>query len=291
MPEKICKVEVCDGSAKRRGYCYAHYARERAGMEVNVPIARNLPRNGRTCSVPGCNLPPHARGMCDSHYSRDRRGVETESLIGEMVKPTRLCDIEGCERKHVSKGYCATHLNRAKEGRQVDAPIEVRRSRLGRDCIVDGCEGKIDYKDMCSNHAKRFVAGGDVNKPVRRWRIAVGEWGNWIMSRHGYILRYGPKPNPGEARPYQFQHRYVMEQHLGRELKKHENVHHVNGIRDDNRIENLELWSVMQPSGQRVADRIEWAKSLLEEYEFVVTRPESAGPLPERHPDSGKIQA
>lgn len=43
-------------------------------------------------------------------------------------------------------------------------------------------------------------------------------------------------------------------------------MHHINGVRDDNRIENLELWSSAHPFGQRVTDKVEWAVEMLKLY-------------------------
>jgi hypothetical protein len=57
-----------------------------------------------------------------------------------------------------------------------------------------------------------------------------------------------------------------MAMHLNRPMTSDESAHHINGDRLDNRIENLELWSRWQPSGQRVKDKVEWALDLLRRY-------------------------
>lgn len=83
----------------------------------------------------------------------------------------------------------------------------------------------------------------------------------------GYVYVYAPDSPSAYTSGQALEHRVVMEEMLGRALIEGENVHHKNGVKDDNRKANLELWITRQPKGQRVKDVVAFAKSILRDYE------------------------
>jgi hypothetical protein len=116
---------------------------------------------------------------------------------------------------------------------------------------------------LCSAHYKRSLVHGDPRADIPL-RIVNGEG----YVHHGYWI----VPVPPEQRwlvggdSSSSEHRLVMAEHLGRPLMPDESVHHRNGDRLDNRIENLELWSRWQPRGQRVEDKVRYAVEILSRY-------------------------
>jgi hypothetical protein len=108
--------------------------------------------------------------------------------------------------------------------------------------------------------------------PCRRKKVGPehGAWkGGLVRDKQGYIREYVPDHPRANMRRYVKQHHLVMERRLGRYLLPGESVHHRNGNRTDNRIENLELWAVAQPAGQRATDLLTWAHEVIARYEGV----------------------
>jgi HNH endonuclease len=83
----------------------------------------------------------------------------------------------------------------------------------------------------------------------------------------GYVNNNGYKVIRNGEGKWILEHRYVMEQTLGRTLCPDERVHHKDGNRVNNASQNLELWLHSQPSGQRVEDLVVWAKEIISRYQ------------------------
>lgn len=122
----------------------------------------------------------------------------------------------------------------------------LRKTRLPKSCAwckKEFTTKKVSQSAKCCSKRCAYDLGN-----TKRGRVGSlnPRWKGGVRSHsRGYIRQYV------EGRGCLLQHRVVMENILGRRLLPKENIHHKNGIRSDNRPENLELWTIHQPPGQR----------------------------------------
>ncbi len=117
--------------------------------------------------------------------------------------------------------------------------------------------GNSQRAEYCSRKCGVLAAYSRTPGAERSYKSARAYQGGRLLSK-GYVFVLVPMGHPGvqgTTKRYLPEHRMVMEQVLGRRLTKHERVHHKNGIRDDNRPENLELWQSAHPYGQRSGEQ------------------------------------
>lgn len=222
----ICVADGCQEKGMSRGLCSAHYAQMRRNGELK-PLMR---KNGGKCFFEFCELVATRKGLCQGHYQQEKKGDGLRPLTLRKENRPRICSYPECGNPHKSNGYCQGHYRLLREGKELRPLI------------------------------------------VRTYRTKTSQ---------GYILVKDPTHPNARKNGYVAEHTKVISELLGRPLTEKENIHHRNGIRDDNTTDgplkadpetgrlysgNLELWSTSQPAGQRVGDKVKWAREILELY-------------------------
>jgi hypothetical protein len=208
--------------------------------------------------------PPTLRGIPPPSLSECQKGgiIPFVMQIKFSGKMTLLSKIYVIFKNKFGNFFMNDIIDRKFNRLKVIKPVWIKKQKKW-ECICDcGTIKNYSTTDLISGKIKSC---GCYNKEVVKLRM-TGEnnpsWkgGDGIVNKRGYkVIKHG------EYRG-KLEHRIVYEQHYGIKLLPHQNIHHINGVRTDNRIENLELWDDSQPSGQRVEDKIEFYFNLVSQY-------------------------
>ena len=248
----LCSFPGCTNRARSKFLCGAHRRQQTKGEELR-PLRPASYMVEQVCSFPDCKSPATAKFLCGAHRRQQLKGQELQPLRQSLKG--KICSFPGCETRASAKSLCNNHRRQQLNGEEL-RPL--RQSLKGKVCSFPGCERAVRSTIFCGGHYSQHVRGTKL-RPLR-----PKPSGDGFITASGYKVLSLTIDGKRQQRP---EHRLVMEELIGRPLRREESVHHINGLRADNRPENLELWSSSHPQGQRVEDKVVWAKEILALYE------------------------
>lgn len=165
---------------------------------------------------------------------------------------------------------------------------EAKRLAVGRDCVQCGKPIEAIWRDGRTRNHRNTLCSTECRKAFKlaeheRLRPAEERQVQRNLTTQGYVRLRFPNKNGIRGREV-LEHRLVMEMALGRALTAEETVHHKNGRRDDNSLENLELRSGNHGPGGDVSAMIRWA------HEFIALYPQFDAEGNLRPVDGGDVE-
>jgi endogenous inhibitor of DNA gyrase (YacG/DUF329 family) len=186
-----------------------------------------------------------------------RRGPG-KSLKGDTI-PCLQCDKDFYREPYlISQGqrYCSKSC----------ADEASRRNQVTKVCPTCGTEFRKSPSQAVRIYCSKLCeTKANIKRPLGR----MYNGRNVKKDNHGYVMIWEPSHPRKAFHGWQYEHRFLVEKSIGRMLEKSEHVHHINGVKDDNRLENLEIMDAndhARLSVQDYRDQIKRELAELEEY-------------------------